>query len=180
MKTITFAKPIEHDGKTVSAIDLREPLGGEVLAAEKARAADPGPQEERIRDTVLIAAVCGLDEAVVRKFPASRFKEAAQYLMGFVEGKPLAKADQVPERTIELDGRIERHGRIVTALELREPASGEVEEAERKLGGKFTTAAMRESQFHLIVLVSELPRSIIDVVPISKLNEASQYLLGFI
>ena len=177
-KTITLTKAVEHEGKSVSELVLSEPTSGQVLAAEKARVAEVGEHAERVRDTTLIAAVAGLHVDLVRKLPASKAREAAKYLNAFVNSMPAEKC-QDPELAIALDKRIEKNGRIVTDLELREPTTGEVEEAQRKLGASYTTATMRESQMHLVCLVSELPRFIIDDVPISKMNRASRYLLGF-
>lgn len=179
-KVIIFAKPLEHEGVKVESITLVEPLGAQVLDAEKARIGDPGEHSERVRDTVLIAKVAGITEDLVRRIPASQFREAAKFLNGFVETPARGEPNLTPEFVVELDKRIEMNGRIVTALELREPRSGEVEAAQRKLGSSYTTASIRECQFHLVCLITEHPRFIIDRVPIGKLNQASRYLLGFI
>ena len=80
---------------------------------------------------------------------------------------------------IPLSGRIEKMGRIVDQLELREPTTGEVEEAQRKLTAN-TSEAMRAMQIHLIALVAELPRPIVEAMPISIINQGSRYLTGFI
>ena len=158
---------------------LSEPTIGHVIAAEKAGEAETGGQARRVRNTALIAAVSGVAAELVRRMPAAQFRAAAAYLNGFeAPADPAAPAEPAPELVIQLPQRIEKMGRIVDQLELREPLTGEVEEAQRKLTAP-TSSAMRAMQVHLIALVAELPRPIIEAVPISLANQASRYLLGF-
>ena len=178
---IKFDPPLKHEEATCAEMVIREPTGLEVLKAAEASAGEQGAQAERVRDTVLIALVSGIDEGLVRKVPASKFKAAAAFLNKFVEPvvAPNAPRNTDPEMIIPILPRIEKMGRIVDQLELREPTTGEVEEAQRKLTS-LSQFAMRTMQIHLIALVSELPRGIVEVMPISTINKASRYLLGFI
>ncbi len=180
-KTLHFTKPLEHPehpGKKVESITLREPNGMQVLAAEKAGVAETGAASQRVRDGTLIAGVAGVHLDLVRKMPAGQFKQAAAFLNAFSKPRAGAAPDLTQDLVIPVP-RIEQDGRIVTELELREPTTGEVEEAQRKLGNVVNAATLRESQTLLIALVTELPRFCIDRVPVSKLDQASQYLLGF-
>ncbi len=80
---------------------------------------------------------------------------------------------------IPLARKIERMGHIVDQLELREPTTGEVEAAQRKLTTN-TSEALRAMQIHLIALVAGLPRPAVDALPVSVVNQGFRYLAGFI
>ena len=176
--TIRFDKPLKHEDQSVDQIQLKEPTGLQVLNAEKAGVDNPGAHSQRVTDATLIAGVANVGIDLIRKMPVSRFREAAAFLNGFSKAakqeKPVLDADLV----IEVHPRIEQAGRIVSQIELREPTTGEVEEAQRKLT-VVNAATLRESQIHLVCLVSELPRFVVNALPISKLDQASRYLLGF-
>jgi hypothetical protein len=177
---LTFDPPLKHESATCAEMTLREPTVGEVLKAEKAFALEEGGQARRVRNSTLIAAVSGVHIDLVRKMPASKFKDAAAYLNAFdTPADPKASRVTDEEVVILLGQKIEKMGRIVDQLELREPTTGEVEEAQRKLTAN-TSEAMRAMQIHLIALVAELPRPIVEAMPISIINQGSRYLTGFI
>ena len=179
-KTIRLPKPIVHDGQSADCIELREPTALQVLTAEKAGVESPGAHSQRVTDTTLVAEVAKVSVDLVRQMPVSLFREAAQYVNGFSKGAAKqAKPTLDAELVIDVSPRIEQAGRILSQLELREPTTGEVEEAQRKLGATVNAATLRESQIHLVSLVSEMPRFMINALPISKLDQASRYLLGF-
>ncbi len=177
---LTFEPPLKHETATCAEMALREPTVGEVFKAEQAYAREEGGQARRVRNTALIAAVSDVSPDLVRKMPASKFKGAAEFLNGFdVPADLNAPRDAGAELVIPLGCKIEKMGRIVDHLELREPLTGEVEEAQRKLVAN-TSEAMRAMQIHLIALVAELPRPIIEAMPVSVINQGSRYLTGFI
>ena len=113
---------------------LREPTVGEVLKAEQVFAVQEGGQARRVRNRTLITLVSGVSEDLVRKMPVSKFREAAEYLNAFdAPADRKAPRNTDAELVIPLGRKIEKMGRIVDQLELREPTTGEVEEAQRKL-----------------------------------------------
>ena len=177
---LTFEPPLKHDTVICAEMVLREPTVGEVLKAEQAFTLEDGGQARRVRNRTLITVVSGIDGDLVRKMPVSKFRAAAEYLNAFdAAPDPKAPRNTDAELVIPLSGRIEKMGRIVDQLELREPTTGEVEEAQRKLTAN-TSEAMRTMQIHLIALVAELPRPIVEAMPISIINQGSRYLTGFI
>jgi hypothetical protein len=177
---MTFDPPLKHEGTTCSEMTLREPTVGDVIKAEKAFALEEGGQARRVRNSTLIAAASGVHIDLVRKMPASKFKEAAAYLNAFdAPADPKAPRNTDEELVIPLEQKIEKMGRIVDQLELREPTTGEVEASQRKLTAN-TSEAMRAMQVHLIALVAELPRPIVEAMPVSIINQGSRYLTGFI
>lgn len=82
-KEITFARPIEHDGKSYASITLCEPIVDQVLKVSETRG--------MLATIRLVADVAKVPEAVARKMPISRLSEADRYLQGFTgrSAKPL-------------------------------------------------------------------------------------------
>ena len=177
---LTFDPPLKHEDVTCAEMVFREPTVGEVLKAEQVFAVQEGGQARRVRNRMLITLVSGVSEDIVRKMPVSKFRQAAEYLNGFdAPADPKAPRNMDAELVIPLGRKIEKMGRIVDQLELREPTTGEVEEAQRKLTAN-TSEAMRAMQIHLIALVADLPRTLIEIMPVSVINQGSRYLTGFI
>ena len=177
---LVFDPPLKHEGETCAEMTLREPTVGEVLKAEQAFAVEEGGQARRVRNRTLITHVSGVSDNLVRKMPAGKFRDAAAYLNAFdASVDPTAPRNTDAELVIPLTRKIEKMNRIVDQLELREPTTGEVEEAQRKLIAN-TSEAMRAMQIHLIALVSDLPRPVVEAMPVSVINQGSRYLTGFI
>ncbi|MGO2957418.1 MAG: phage tail assembly protein [Acetobacter sp.] len=91
-------------------------------------------------------------------------------------------ADLPPTLTIDLDPPIEVHGGATySELSLCEPASGQVLNAEKHLKGNFGAAELRMYALTLVSQNSGVPMNVLrDYCPISKLNEAANYLQRFI
>ena len=182
---ITFDPPLKHETddrkvETCAEMVLREPTVNDVLKAEQVFAVQEGGQARRARNRTLITLVSGVSDDLVRKMPASKFKAAAEYLNAFdAPADPKAPRITDAEFVIPLGRKIEKMGRIVDQIELREPMTGEVEEAQRKLTAN-TSEAMRAMQIHLIALVADLPRPIVEIIPVSVVNQGFRYLAGFI
>jgi len=79
-----------------------------------------------------------------------------------------------PTKTIPLAVPLAFGDNSWTAIELREPTTGEVIRA-NKAGATGLSADLV-----LISLVSGIPANLLEAVPISKAMEASRYLAGFI
>lgn len=73
---IALRKPVTHSGETYTELNLREPTGGDMKAAEKLTGIES--------DIVLIAMVSGMPKPAVEKIGARDLKKAQVYLAGFI------------------------------------------------------------------------------------------------
>lgn len=76
------------------------------------------------------------------------------------------------EKSIELREPIEFGGRTYTSLELREPKAGELEKAS-------LAATSAGTIISLIASMMNCPRKVIEQVPSTEFNEASDFLGSF-
>lgn len=81
-----------------------------------------------------------------------------------------------PSLLIELETPIKMGDKSYDALELREPKAGEVMKAQNELQ---STADTLKYGVMLTSIVSGVPRNAIEQLPISKLMQAINYLMGF-
>jgi hypothetical protein len=86
----------------------------------------------------------------------------------------------LPELVIDVDPPVILKNGTYNELRLREPKAGEVRQAEFHLRASVNVESMRRYQIALIARVSGWPEPAVEGVPISKLNEASAFLQGFI
>lgn len=90
--------------------------------------------------------------------------------------------DLPPTLTIELDPPIEvKGGATYSELNLSEPLSGQVLNAEKHLKGNFGAAELRMYALTLVSQNSGVPMNVLrDYCPIGTLNKAANYLQRFI
>jgi hypothetical protein len=92
--------------------------------------------------------------------------------------------DETPARpdtlVIDIDPAIPHKGGTYSQLPLREPRVGEVRKAEGQMRNGINSESIRNYNIHLVSFVSNWPVIAVEMLPISKLNEAVQYLEGFI
>lgn len=70
-------------------------------------------------------------------------------------------------------------GGTYESFELSEPTGAQVKKAEAKLGKDPSVADMRAYQIALIAQNAGVQDSVIEMLPISKINEAFEYLQNF-
>lgn len=80
MHTFSLSYPVEHDGKSITSVELRRPKVKDIAAAEQARK-DKGDFAVGV---VLIARVSGLPESVVEEIDAEDFVPLAECLEDFM------------------------------------------------------------------------------------------------
>lgn len=81
---IEFSPPIEWNGGTYDAIELREPKAVEVL---KAQAELKGTADSTMKFGVaLICAIAGKPRQVIEQMPISKLMAGIDYLTGFLDG----------------------------------------------------------------------------------------------
>ena len=81
-------------------------------------------------------------------------------------------ADLLPEKVIVLDPPVDFHGVPYAKLTLREPKAGELVDCDALQGYAFTAA--------LTAKVAGVPPEVVREIPARDLNEAGDYLLGFV
>lgn len=181
-KTIELSPPVEHDGKKIERLVLREPRAIHVQIADAEIAKDVNAFTSRRRDIKLISLVARVDEAVVRALPVGTLNELTGYQQQFVEAP--AATDYAAERpnrlTLDLEPPVVFGPNTYTELDLSEPKTGDVERAERELRGGLNSETLRKYQIVLVSKASGLGADVIQSLPIRKLDEASRYLQGFI
>lgn len=82
--------------------------------------------------------------------------------------------------SLVIDGLgIEHSGGKYDAIELREPKARELSKALGVMRGNTDSQSLVKFQIALVAAVSGVPEAAIEQMPISKLNEAFDYLQGF-
>ncbi len=82
--TLTFDPPLKAGHLACSEMQLREPTGGEVRAAEMLLRPGVMPDTIRQYQLSLISKVSGVPQALIDQMPITRVLEAAEYLQRFV------------------------------------------------------------------------------------------------
>lgn len=86
---------------------------------------------------------------------------------------------RAPTLTLTIDPPIElQRGRYDT-LELREPTAKQMLNAEAHLRRGVNMESVRLREIELVAAVSGWPKPAVELLPISKLVEAADFLLGF-
>jgi hypothetical protein len=179
-KVIPFDPPLAFEGATVSAITLRVPRAGEVLAAEKVASETPGAAGPRAGDATLISVVAGISLGFVAEMPEAKRRAATAFLDSFSttpEGGQ--EPNLAPDLQLPIEPAIVLHNSTYDLLDLRPPKSGEIDAAYRELGTAATAYSLRKFQIMLVARVSGYNRGVIERIPIDQLDEASRYLMGF-
>jgi len=179
--TIPLSRPIKTKLGEVHELVLREPTAGEILKSEVPLRDKVTPDAFRETQQALVSLVTGIALDSISELPISVLVKASEFLYRFQEAGLEVKRDSGLEiLEIPLDPPIVTQSAEFTLLELREPTSGEVKRAESTLSRGRNPHSIREYQISIVSLASGAPRSIIEKLPISKLNEASHFLQGFI
>lgn len=85
-----------------------------------------------------------------------------------------------PTLDIALDPPLEVKGGRYDVLRLREPKTIEVRQAESHMRTSVNVETMRRYQIALVAKVADVPEPVVELMPISVLNRAVAYLMGFI
>ncbi len=170
---IVLRRPVGPKGQEISELRLREPRTGEVLKASR--------EMGRSLALALLTQVTGANEAAILALPGRVTDQALAHLMTFIEPVLTAPGNDasgeapteelLEEMTIDLVETIQVGTTWVPKLDLREPTLGELIKADRYEGMQRTVV--------LVALASGLPRSVIEMVPISDFAKAAAFVLGF-
>jgi hypothetical protein len=95
MTLITFKKPVEHEGRTYSAIDFEEPTVGAVEVYEALKAAGKTDMSAMIG---MIAHDTGLPADALRKVSTSDFAKISEAMVPFQE-HPIATVPLAEQQT---------------------------------------------------------------------------------
>ncbi len=85
-----------------------------------------------------------------------------------------------PELEITLDPPLVLKGATYESIKLREPKAFEVQQAEAHLAKSVNVESLRKYGVALVSRVSGIPEAVILQLPVSKLNEATEYLQNFV
>lgn len=182
--TIRLDAPVEFARGKYEALALMEPSAGQTLQAEQALGAGVNAETLRRRDVKLVAIVSGWPESAVGQLPISRLNEAADFLLEFTT-RGLPEGDDAPpvpdeaEYTITLATPVTLLREERDTLALREPTAQQIMQAEGHMRKGVTAASLRLRDIHLVAAVAGWPVPAVQALPISRLNEAATYLLGF-
>lgn len=81
-----------------------------------------------------------------------------------------------PPATLELEVDVTFHAQHITVLRLKEPTGKQMRRAEQELVSGPNAHTLRMFQMRLIAEVANVPFEVIDQVPVSKLNQAMDFL----
>jgi hypothetical protein len=166
---IALRKPVGPKGKEITELRLREPRAGEVMRASR--------ETGRGLALSLLTQVTGVDGDVIEALPSRVCDAALDYLMTFVTPltakakKKAPPSEPLDEMTVTLAETLQIGTTWVTELNLREPTLGELINGDKYDGIQRTVV--------LVALVSDRPRAVIELVPITEFTKAADYVLGF-
>jgi hypothetical protein len=165
---ITLRKPVGPKGREITELRLREPRAGEVLKASR--------ETGRGLALSLLTQVTGADIAAIQALPGRVSDRALEYLMTFVDpiiAAPNEDADEEPpeEMTITLAETLQIGTTWVSELKMHEPTLLELIKGEKYEG--------MQRVLVLVALASELPRAVIEMLPISEYAKAAGYVVPF-
>ena len=181
---LDFDPPIEHGGNKLERLSLREPQANHVFAADQHQGTKNAARARGQYQRTLISKVGGVPEAALTNMPMSSFARAAAYLQGFVEGglEEPASSDTEDDYgitlTITLDPPLEVNGATYPFITLNEPTLGQMTKAESALGD-MTPQRIRMFQMSLVEIASGLSGVVVGALPITVLNRAATFLMGF-
>ena len=91
--TVTLTTPIEHDGKTITALTFREAELGDLIAADSVGGGDVA------RSTAMLASMCGVPIPALRKLKAREFARILKAVEGLLgNGDGPTSGDGEPSR----------------------------------------------------------------------------------
>ena len=176
---LDFNPPIKTATGELARLVLQEPTANAVWVAEQHLIARNGTRGTRMYQKALVAKVGGVPEAILDEVPIGTFTKAARYLQDFVEaGLPDAASDDggpmPPSFLIVFNEPIAN----LSALTLHEPTLGQMAKAEALLGD-MSPQRVRAYQETLMAMSSGESSTLVTQLPISVLNRAASYVLGF-
>lgn len=179
---IVLDPPVKIDGGKLDAISLREPTVKEVIAAETLACKEQtSVRYFAVLRTELIKTVSGLTDDAVSELPISKFEEAGNVMAGLIEaGMPETGAQANETLEIPLDPSVKVGAISYDRLSLFEPTVRRVRMAEAAMDGAENTAAFRRYQANLVGGVSGIGWAAVQELPISMLNRAGGFLMGFL
>lgn len=176
--TIPLDPPVEVAGGKLEVLKLREPTGKEMMGAEAAISG--AITEATLTDfrVKLVSGVSGLTEDAVNLLPCSVFRDAHRFVEAFNGTAPATQ----PGPTLELPigAKLTSGAVSYDRLTLREPTVGQRRKAEMALTGGRTAATGRRYQMILVSEASGVPYGLAEQLPVSVLNAAEAFVLGFI
>lgn len=175
---LTLDPPVDVAGGKLDMVKLREPTGTEMMAAEAAISA--AISEATLTDyrVKLVCAVSGLDEASVNLLPVSVFGNACRFVEAFNSAGPAASAG--PTLELPIGAKLTSGAISYDKLTLREPTVGQRRKAETAIAAGRTAASGRRYQMILVSEASGVPYALAEQLPVSVLNAAEAFVLGFI
>jgi len=82
MTTVTLSRPIEHDGRKITVLEIDDPTVGAILAYEDARA---GKKSENAATVAMLAHDLGIPEAVLHTLRSADYFKVVAALAPFAE-----------------------------------------------------------------------------------------------
>ncbi len=181
---IPLDPPLKTGRGDVLQIVLREPTSAQVWAAEQHLIPKNGNKGTRLYQKALVSKVSGVDETALTELPIGVFMKAARYLQDFIEaGLPGKDSEDesapLPTTfTILIDPPIRAQTLELSSLRLSEPTLGQMAKAESALGD-LSAQRVRAYQEQLVIQASGENGLLIASLPISVLNRAASYVMGF-
>lgn len=86
---------------------------------------------------------------------------------------------QATSLTIEFDPAIEHNGQAYHSIELREPRMRELERAYSEVKTSTDAQSLIRFQIALVCAVTGQPKQVIELMSVSQMNEAFNYLQNF-
>jgi hypothetical protein len=166
-------------GKTVTALNLVEPLSKHVQTAGLLLVPGHSHADRRQWQFRLVSQVTGIPEEDVQKIPVSRLDRASAYLWEWIDKDAYQFKFDADSHVITLKKPVVLENAQCERLSLREPFGGEVLTAERRLRPPNGSGQARDYEIALVALVSGVQEPLIRNVPISQLNEAVAFFAHF-
>jgi hypothetical protein len=180
---LEFDPPVKAKDGTLTRLELREPTSNEVWVSEQHLTDRNGSRAMRLYQRALVSKVGGIPVEVVDEMPIGAFSKAARHLQSFVQaGLPDANGDanDAPPSslTITFAEPIAYGTASHASITLREPTLAQMSKAENMLGD-MSAQRVRAYQEAVVATASGESPALIAFLPISVLNRAASYVLGF-
>jgi hypothetical protein len=190
---IDFAPPLKVGDGLLDRIVVREPKAGEVFFAERHFAARQAAGAPRKFERSIISKLSGVPEEALADLPLGVFTRLINYVNGFIDGgfeiEPVDDAeaeinstDGGSMLTISFDPPLSIKDAEYPTLNVSEPTLGQMAKAEISLGDG-NRQRVRLFQMALVTAASSLGQgagtAVIDHLPISVLNRAATFCVGF-
>jgi hypothetical protein len=180
---IDFAPPLKDGAGTLDRLVLREPTSGEVWLAEQHLDKRDNTKSKRNYQRMLMSKVSGVPESALLAMQIGQFAKAARYLQDLVESNldsmQTDDADPATMLSVTFSEPMTVSGVSYPGFTVSEPTQSQMEKAESALGN-MSNQRMRLFQQTIVISASGLPAAVVSKLPISVLNVAATFIIGFL